>query len=326
MMKKITAAAFCVLSITLAASTIAVFADDAPVVDVTQGLAPAPAADNNNAPQPAAMPQNNDDTAAVSNNAPAAAATPTPDLSSMSSKQRAARVEQQVENLVQMNLPQQITDLQQTIQQMQGQLQSQAHDLKVLSDQQRSFYQDLDQRISQLKNGKSAATASSNTLSSHDDAVAKNATDEKSGSAQVKDTSAYQEAFAQLTKKQYEEAKDGFQNYLHNYPNGQFLMNAYYWLGEINLIRKNYIQAENSFQTMLQRFPKSEKTPDAKLKLAMIHFAHGKKQQAKNEFLQIKKQYPGSTAAQLANIQLQQFSETTSSDSSPPSSDASNSP
>ena len=52
---------------------------------------------------------------------------PTLDTSSLSLKQRISHLEQQVQNLVQMNLPQQLTDLQQQVQQLNGQLQELLH-------------------------------------------------------------------------------------------------------------------------------------------------------------------------------------------------------
>jgi len=52
----------------------------------------------------------------------------------------------------------------------------------------------------------------------------------------------------------------------------------------------------------------------AKLKIAMIHAAIGKMNLARTEFTQISKTYPGTTAAQLANIRLQQLANATSVD------------
>ena len=69
----------------------------------------------------------------------------------LSEAQRLTRLEQQQNNLANMNLPQQIAHLQQELAQLRGEIQVQQHDLKMLSNQQRSFYQDLDQRLAKLK-------------------------------------------------------------------------------------------------------------------------------------------------------------------------------
>jgi len=44
-----------------------------------------------------------------------------------------ARLESQMNNIVRMNLPQQVAELQQQLAQLRGQLQVQAHDLKLLN-------------------------------------------------------------------------------------------------------------------------------------------------------------------------------------------------
>ncbi|WP_423062989.1 tol-pal system protein YbgF [Candidiatus Paracoxiella cheracis] len=227
-----------------------------------------------------------------------------PEQSSLTVSQRLARLQQQIDNLAAMNLPQQISDLQQSLAQLRGQLQVQAHDLKLLNDQQRSFYQDLDQRIDQLKNLSSGNSASDNSGNTK---VSNNSTGAASNNINTKDANAYQAAFNLLAKKQYDKSEASFQNYLSDYPNGKYVSNAHYWLGEIYLTQKNNNQAAQQFQTVMTKFPKSPKIADAKLKLAIIHADEGKIAQARQELIQLKKQHPSSTAAQLASIRLQQL-------------------
>ena len=260
--------------------------DTAPVVDITQQDA-----DNQNNAMADQNNNVNDDTTMSDLSIPSM-------TQNMSSDQRLARVEQQIANMVQMNLPQQIADLQQTMQQLQGELQVQEHDLKLLNDQQRNFYQDLDRRISQLQN----LAGNNNDNSKQDLSKAS-----EHASLQLKDSDAYKAAFKLVTKQQYEPAKNALQRYLKNYSNGQFAANANYWLGEIHLSQQNYSQAQQAFNTVVTKFSHSPKAQDAKLKLAMVHIKMGHADKAKQELTQIKKHYPGSTAAQLATIQLQQL-------------------
>ncbi len=301
----------------------------APVVDISQNqvggeaIVPAPSGTNtvngaaptasiavdSNAAQPAATSSAANQNSSQASNNQANPGVIQPALSaaqstSLTTDQRVARLNQQMANLTRMNMPQQIADLQQQMQQIQGQLQVQAHDLKLLNNQQRSFYKDLDQRITQLKNltsGSDSGTASDASSSSKASA----ATD--TSSIQLKDSHVYEAAFKLLTKKQYDKAKSAFKNYLNDYPNGQFLANAHYWLGEIALLQKNYKQSIRQFNTVINAYPKSAKIADAKLKVAMVHVQQGKVSQARAEFIRIKKKHPGSTAAQLASIQLQQL-------------------
>ena len=233
------------------------------------------------------------------NNNAMASVDQTPD--GITSNARIERLEQQMSNLTQMNLPQQIEELRQEIQQLNGQLQVQQHDVQVLGNQQRGFYQDLNNRVKQLVSSDDGAapssiqkaTASAATMPIHN--------------ASMKDSSAYRAAFNYLIKKDYPSATKRFRAYLDNYPNGAFVANAYYWLGEIYLKESDVKKAEKSFTMIVDSYPKSNKVSDAKLKLALIHINVGKVDVGRRELQAIKRQYPGSTAAQLASIQLQRM-------------------
>ncbi len=212
-------------------------------------------------------------------------------------EQRVARLEQQMKNLTQMNLPQQITNLQAQVQQLNGQLQVQEHDLKLLDTQQRNFYQDLDQRIKKMSgssnSGSSASSVDSNNI--------------KTTSVQLQDSNAYKSAFDLLVKRKYQSSKQAFITYLNDFPNGQFIINAHYWLGEIYMIQRDYANAATQFNTVVKQAPKSPRVPDARYKLALIYLQQGKKAQATTELNGIKKKYPNSTAARLAIIKLKQL-------------------
>ena len=87
-------------------------------------------------------------------------------VSALTQEQRLARLEQQVTNLINSGQAQKVTSLQEQMQALMGQLEVVQHDLKQLNQQQRGFYQDLDQRINHLQtltSGNTAAGASSGT-------------------------------------------------------------------------------------------------------------------------------------------------------------------
>lgn len=283
--------------------------DGAPVQNM-----PAPNGDDSpeapHATQYAATPTDNSGDASATD-APAtdtsdnnSASVPVVDTSSLPIDQRVSRLESQVNNMVRMNLPQQVAELQQQLAQLRGQLQVQAHDLKLLNQQQRTFYQDLDGRIKQLSNMNSNGSDSSSDTSSK---LNTNVLNSSQASLQLKESDAFQAAINYLTKKQYDKAINAFQGYLSDYPNGHYVANAHYWLGDIYYMQQKNKQAEREFTILIGQFAKSAKVPDAKLKLAIIHANDGKISQAREELEAIKKQHPDSTAAQLANIRLQQL-------------------
>lgn len=152
-------------------------------------------------------------------------------------------------------------------------------------------------------------TVSQNNINPNNKEKNNLAADTSSGSNKpnMNETDAYQQAFQLLGKKQFDQARLGFQKYLAQYPRGKFAAHSHYWLGEIYLFQKQNPLAEREFGIVVNQFVNSSRISDAKLKLAMIHLNQKKLPQARQELLQIKKLYPDSTAAQLASIQIQQI-------------------
>lgn len=326
------------------------FAHEAPVVDVQQLDATAstqPVASSGSGWQPV---NSNNSSTTDTQSQQSQSASPPPTQQWVSSQQnttapvtssadpldkRVGRLEQQMLNYTQMNLPQQVSDMQQKIATLQGQLEVDQRALKKLTDDQKTYYQDLQQQISQIKPDSSSAAkeekkppvshdeqsaADTSTLvaknnNDNDQLLAKNNDEQKnqvtpsaSLAPKAGDAETYQKAFRLLSRKHFNQAHDAFKTYLQNYPNGQFAVNAYFWQGEIALMNQHYDTALKNFSTVVNQYPTSNKVADAKLKIAMIHAAKGDTDTAKKEFKQIRKDYPGSTAAQLASIRLQQIS------------------
>lgn len=272
------------LAFIIAGAWVSAYADTAPVVDLSQ---------TNNSPMPAAA-------------NPAPMPDPLQALQAMPLDQRVTLLEKQMANFTQMNLPGKIDDIQQQIQQLSGQLEVQAHNIQSLNDQQRNFYQDLDQRLNELKaivtNASVTTTKAAKAKLSSDDA----STTTSSPSSADEETS-YQNAFNLLAKQQNAKAITAFQAYLKSYPKGKYAANSHYWLGELYSMQNKNELASNEFNTVISKFPNNPKISDAMLKLAVIHDKAGKKDQAKKELQQIIKQFPGSSAARLANMRLEQM-------------------
>ena len=255
----------------------------------------------------------------------------------MSTEQRLARLEQQMNNLTRMNMPQQIADLQQQVQQLNGQLQVQAHDLKTLNNQLSSFYKDLDKRITEISNlsnnnstavssGNNSGSSSSNTGTNNNSnnkpapktntknvakPMVKQSANSVPSSTDAADASAYQSAFKMLANKDLPAAAKAFQSYMDDFPNGKYMANAHYWLGDIYMRQNNYTKAQNEFHTVITEFATSNKVADSTLKLGMLSQKQGNTAKAKTFFSQVKTKFPGSTAAQLSSVYLQQLQAST---------------
>ena len=223
---------------------------------------------------------------------------PAVNTSQMTDQQRLSRLEQQLSNLTNMNLPQQLRDIRTQLQQLNGQLQVQQHNIELVNERQRSFYHDLDQRIKQISN--TSATDS-------DSQPAPGVAPTTRASVQMKDADSYKSAINLLSKKNYPQATKALQRYVSDYPNGTYVVNAHYWLGEIYYLSSNYKLALNEFNKVINSSPKSQQVPGAKLKVANIYLKTNKRKDGEALLRAIKKDHPGTTAAQLANIQLQQL-------------------
>lgn len=245
---------------------------------------------NTNAPTDSSAPNNSDQTNATNN---------------LTADQRLAKLEQQMQNIANMNLPEQINGLRENIQQLSGQLQVQQHDIELLNKQLKSFYQDLSQQIQQIKNLNSNDSSSDN--SSSDNGGTKVGAD---NSLQLKEADTYNSALHLLRQKQLDKAQNAFSNYISSYPNGRYVADSHYWLGEINLQQQHTNVALKQFVTVINAYKNSNKVAYARLKVAIIHANQGKLAQAKSELMYIKKNYANSTAAQLASIKLQQLAVT----------------
>ncbi|PHQ80200.1 MAG: tol-pal system protein YbgF [Coxiella sp. (in: Bacteria)] len=243
----------------------------------------------------------------------------TASTSSLSLSQRVLRLEQQMHNMINANNSDQISQLQQQLAQLSGKIAVQEHDITLLNSQLRSFYQDLSTQIKQVKNMAGTSTdTSGDTLpdtSEPADTSPRSTTTKhprahtpvKTSDAAVEAANTYKSALSLLMHKKYAQSARSFQSYLDDFPNGRFVVNAHYWLGEISVQQRNLHAAINQFNIVVKQFPRSNKVADAKVKLAIIHSSQGLTSEARGEFMRIRQRYPGTTAAQLASIQLQQL-------------------
>lgn len=207
-----------------------------------------------------------------------------------------ATLQQQVKNLTKMNLPQQMTQLQQQVQKLAGQVSVLQHDIQLLNSQQRAFYQDLNQKIQQVSNLSGGNSSVPNVLAK--------SSAKKTATVDDKEKASYNAAIKEVKAKQLAKAQKAFQGYLADYPNGTFVANAHYWLGEIALQSNNHSEAIKQFGAVVNHFPKSLKANDARLKLGDILVMSGQSEHAKQYYQAIIKDAPHSAQAHLAQLKL----------------------
>lgn len=211
----------------------------------------------------------------------------------------------QVAYLQQLNLPNKMAQLQQSVQDLQGLIEMQGHQINQLQIQQRKLYGDLDQRITSLSNSAKPVMPAS-TMPLVAPAVSTHNLPAESVSDQ-KETQIYQSAFNLIQQKQYSDAIPALMGYLKQYPSGRYAVNAHYWLGELYAIAGQNAQAVQEFTVVVTSYSDSNKAPDAMLKLGILANEQSQVAQAKEWWGKLIKQYPQSSAARIADAQLKQL-------------------
>ena len=136
------------------------------------------------------------------------------------------------------NLFYQIQLLQQEVRQLNGKVEEQAHELRKLKEQSLERYVDLDKRLSGAAG--SAPSASADTSSAGGSSTVVTAPVATGGQSQAVEQpgegDAYRAAYGLVRGQKFDQAVQGFEQFLQDYPGGKYAPNAYYWLGELYLV------------------------------------------------------------------------------------------
>lgn len=195
----------------------------------------------------------------------------------------------------------QLEVLQQEVQTLRGMLEEQSHRINQMREEQRDRYLDLDRRIGLLSSGGTQGYTPTPPSSS---TTTETVSDTRPMSSGLDEKSAYQSAFGLIRTKEYDAAIAAFTQFVREFPNGSYTGNAWYWLGEVQVVKANFKEAFNAFDTLLKQFPQHRKTADAMYKLGKVHREMGDRAKAKQILQDVVKQFPGSSAAKLAEAEL----------------------
>ena len=115
----------------------------------------------------------------------------------------------------------------------------------------------------------------------------------------------FQQAYELLRNGHTDQSIEEFNTYLIQYPNGQLVSNAQYWLGEGYRAKKDNNAAAQAFNKVIDSYSSSEKVPDALLKLGLIELDQKNTDKARDYFNRVTTNYPETQAARLAAKKLQ---------------------
>lgn len=198
-------------------------------------------------------------------------------------------------------LLQKMQAMQEELQSLRGKVEVQAHDLKMLNQQNRALYSDLDQRMTQL-----VKSTSSNSALASNRAPASRQTSDAVASAEVNDSEkqAYNAAYELIQTKQFSLAEIAMKTFIETFPESEYLPNAHYWLGELHLNQHQLHEAMAEFKIVHDKYPKSSKAPSAMLKLAMAYSENHDATTARTTFEKVIQVYPDTPSAKLAKANL----------------------
>ncbi|MFZ4834271.1 cell division protein CpoB [Rouxiella sp. Mn2063] len=200
-------------------------------------------------------------------------------------------------------IQQQLSDNQNDIDTLRGQIQESQYQLSQITDRQKQLFQQLDS----MSQGSGAANAAAGTAAaSGGDANANAADAQAAAPAKTGDENTdYNAAVAlALEKKQYDQAISAFQAFIKQYPKSNYLPNANYWLGQLYYNKGKKDDATYYYAVVVKNYPKSPKSSDAMFKVGVIMQEKGDSDKAKAVFQQVVKLYPNTESAKLAQKRL----------------------
>lgn len=231
-----------------------------------------------------------------------------------------------------LNLLGKIDFLQQEVQDLRGRLEEQSYKLDQMHARQKELYLDLDKRL-RAKGPNQVGGVSTMSLSQIKESTQGNmqgGTDQRvsagvknleptqpttldvqdaplSEADKTAERQVYTAAFKSIQAKDFEKAEMQLRSLLKTFPNGNYVPNAHYWLGELYLVQGSLDLAQTQFETVFQNYPSHQKASDALLKLGYVQYGKGQWQKSSELLGKVKTQFPNSTSARLADTRLEKM-------------------
>ncbi len=124
------------------------------------------------------------------------------------------------------------------------------------------------------------------------------------GKVKTDKESLYAAAYELFREAKYEKSREGFENFLKQYPDTEFSDNAQFWIGECYYFEKKYEKAIIEYEKVTKNFPDGNKVPYALLKQGLAFLKLGDKASAKLLLQQVIKDFPNTSQARIARAKL----------------------
>jgi len=114
----------------------------------------------------------------------------------------------------------------------------------------------------------------------------------------------YGQSLAIFRDDKYEEARQGFKEFLKENPKSDYADNAQYWIGECLMGLKQYEQAILAFNEVIKKYPKGNKVPNAMYRQAVAFLEIDDNISARLLLEKVIKQYPNEDIVKAAKAKL----------------------
>ena len=196
-----------------------------------------------------------------------------------------------------------INSLEKEIQTLLSQLEEINYKLNRIEDTQQLRYVDLDKRIHELEGILLVQEEIERTNIDELDPLA--------GLIEEDDASnefdLWSESLQLIEDGRFAEASEKLRYLILSFPEGNFIGDALFWLGEIYFLQENYVDSSDSFNELISTYEDHSRIPDANLKLGMISLRSEDSNKAKEYFNYLINNYPDSGAGILAAEELKKF-------------------
>ena len=237
---------------------------------------------------------------------------------------RLEQLEKKFESQFSVHLLNELDTLNQEVLELRGQIEEYQHQLELLHKCHEQRYVDFDNRLSHLFKIQIKKTVTTNIAPAVDSfSIPKPLTSKKEQQLynpqkeKLSEQSVYEIAYQFIEQKRYQDALIAFQDFLWQFPKGQYSPNAHYWIGEIYLTQwqidktnqLNLDKAISSFKTITSCYAKHHKAIDSLLKLGLIEIDKENWTAAKNYLTQLIHEHPNSSRTRIAEARIQQLKE-----------------
>lgn len=198
-----------------------------------------------------------------------------------------------------------LNKLEQEISNLSNNLDQNTYELQRIEDANQLRYMDLDKRIHQLETLILLSSEEDNQ-----DQIELSDLDENplsgliSNDGSEEEFSLWSNSLKLIENSRYSEAAENLRLLILSFPQGEYSVEAYFYLGDIYFQQQMYQDSIETFNSLLNNFPENKRTPESFFKLGLNFLQLEDETSARSNFNKVIQNYPESSAAILSEEEL----------------------